>query len=46
MLLSPSELADLDVETVFPIEIGRHFKRWDKEKGSFVSNVVDEYPED
>ncbi|KAF2459319.1 F-box domain-containing protein [Lineolata rhizophorae] len=25
---------------------GRHFKRWDKARGVFVSNVRDEYPDD
>jgi F-box protein 21 len=25
---------------------GRYFKRWDKEKQIFVSNIRDEYPED
>jgi F-box protein 21 len=25
---------------------GRFFKRWDKEKREFVSNIRDEYPED
>lgn len=25
---------------------GRFFKRWDKERRSFVSNIRDEYPED
>ncbi|KAE8348319.1 Hemimethylated DNA-binding protein YccV like-domain-containing protein [Aspergillus coremiiformis] len=25
---------------------GRHFKRWDKETRSFVSNIKDEYPDD
>lgn len=30
----------------FPIEIGRFFKRYDAEAGRFVSNVVDEFPED
>ncbi|KAI9697505.1 MAG: hypothetical protein M1820_007771 [Bogoriella megaspora] len=25
---------------------GRYFKRWDQEKGAFISNVRDEYPDD
>ena len=25
---------------------GRHFKRWDKEIRTFVSNIKDEYPDD
>ena len=25
---------------------GKHFKRWDKESRSFVSNIRDEYPDD
>ena len=24
---------------------GRYFKRWDSEKGVFVSNMCDEYPD-
>ena len=30
----------------FPIEIGRFFKRFDPEQGVFVSNMLNEYPED
>lgn len=25
---------------------GKHFKRWDEETRTFVSNIRDEYPED
>lgn len=25
---------------------GRHFKRWDEDSRSFVSNIKDEYPDD
>jgi F-box protein 21 len=25
---------------------GRHFKRWDEQTRRFVSNIVDEYPDD
>ena len=25
---------------------GKHFKRWNKESGVFVSNLRDEYPDD
>ena len=25
---------------------GQHFKRWDRTKGLFVSNIKDEYPDD
>ena len=25
---------------------GRHFKRWDGESHSFISNIKDEYPDD
>jgi F-box protein 21 len=25
---------------------GRYFKRWDSERGRFVSNIRDEYPDD
>ena len=44
--MTDAETAQLDVETVFPVEIGKHFKRWDVGKGVFVSNIVDEYPDD
>ncbi|RMZ91811.1 hypothetical protein DV736_g945, partial [Chaetothyriales sp. CBS 134916] len=30
----------------FPIQIGKWFKRWDPERGVFVSNVATEYPDD
>ncbi|RMZ77761.1 hypothetical protein DV737_g4205, partial [Chaetothyriales sp. CBS 132003] len=30
----------------FPIQIGKWFKRWDVERGVFVSNVTTEYPDD
>jgi hypothetical protein len=29
----------------FPIEIGKWFKRYDKESGMFISNILEEYPE-
>jgi F-box protein 21 len=25
---------------------GRYFKRWDREKRVFISNITDEYPDD
>ena len=34
------------IEDRFPIEIGKYFKRFDREHGVFVSNVLDEFPED
>ncbi len=38
------------IEPEIPISLmslaGRFFKRWDKEKRVFVSNIRDEYPED
>ena len=27
-------------------QAGRHFKRWDKMKRCFISNIKDEYPDD
>ena len=30
----------------FPIEIGKHFKRWDGAEGRFVSNISGQYPDD
>ena len=27
-------------------QAGRYFKRWDREKKVFISNIADEYPED
>lgn len=37
---------DGGVSDGFPLEIGKWFKRWDREAGVFVSNVRDEYPDD
>ena len=34
------------IEGRFPIEIGRFFKRFDRDRGVFVSNMRHEYPED
>lgn len=38
------------IEPEVPISLmslaGRFFKRWDKERHVFVSNIRDEYPED
>lgn len=45
VLLQPGEITE-DVLDAFPIEIGKWFKRFDGETGTFVSNVLDEYPED
>lgn len=45
VLLSPGEIGEEHVNA-FPIEIGKWFKRYDAETGTFVSNVRDEYPED
>ena len=42
-LLEVVEQSDVDA---FPIMAGKFFKRWDKEKNIFVSNVKDEYPDD
>lgn len=45
-------VAEENIETIepeLPISLmslaGRYFKRWDKEKRVFVSNVMDEYPD-
>lgn len=45
VLLEKDELTDA-VVLAFPIEIGKWFRRYDKEKGVFVSNVQREYPDD
>ena len=45
VLLSPDEITEEHVN-VFPIEIGKWFKRYDPPTGTFVSNVTDEYPDD
>ncbi|KIV96654.1 hypothetical protein PV10_00492 [Exophiala mesophila] len=45
VLLKPEEITN-DMIEEFPIEIGKWFKRFDYESGTFVSNVTDEYPED
>ncbi|KIW28329.1 uncharacterized protein PV07_08002 [Cladophialophora immunda] len=45
MLLSASDITE-DRINAFPIEIGKWFKRYDPNTGTFVSNVKDEYPED
>ncbi|KIX01135.1 uncharacterized protein Z518_10201 [Rhinocladiella mackenziei CBS 650.93] len=46
VLLLPSEISAEDILNAFPIEIGKWFKRFDLETGTFVSNVRHEYPED
>ncbi|EXJ95683.1 hypothetical protein A1O1_00806 [Capronia coronata CBS 617.96] len=45
VVLEPDEVTE-DVLDAFPVEIGKWFKRFDGETGTFVSNVRDEYPED
>ena len=30
----------------FKAMAGQHFKRWDKQRMAFISNVRDEYPDD
>ncbi|EXJ73274.1 uncharacterized protein A1O5_03034 [Cladophialophora psammophila CBS 110553] len=45
VLLSASDITQ-DRINAFPIEIGKWFKRYDPETGTFVSNVRYEYPED
>jgi F-box protein 21 len=42
---------NIEIETpIVPYELiglaGRHFKRWDEDSRSFVSNIRDEYPDD
>jgi F-box protein 21 len=44
VLLSADEITEQHVNA-FPIEIGKWFKRYDPDTGTFVSNVKDEYPE-
>ncbi|OAP58645.1 hypothetical protein AYL99_07735 [Fonsecaea erecta] len=45
VLLSAAEATE-DRISAFPFEIGKWFKRFDRETGRFVSNVREEYPED
>ncbi|KAK4946536.1 hypothetical protein LTR10_014388 [Elasticomyces elasticus] len=45
VLLSPSEITE-DMLEAFPIEIGKWFKRYDPQTGTFISNVRHEYPDD
>lgn len=40
------ELIEPDVPIALMSLAGKYFKRWDKEKRVFVSNIRDEYPED
>jgi len=44
VVLSPEEITEEHVNA-FPIEIGKWFRRFDTETGTFVSNVKEEYPE-
>lgn len=46
VLLKPGEISREELISSFPIEIGKWFKRYDEESGTFVSNVRQEYPED
>ena len=41
-LRSPEEVYTGD----FALEVGQYFKRWDKERGCFISAMENEYPED
>jgi len=44
--LEPGDISKEELINSFPIEIGKWFKRYDEETGTFVSNVRQEYPED
>lgn len=47
ILLAKDELDGFSkIEDRFPLELGIWFKRYDKQRGVFVSNVREEYPED
>ena len=35
-----------ELSPAFVAMAGRHFKRWDGESRTFVSNIKDEYPDD
>lgn len=35
-----------ELPTTLTAIAGRHFKRWDEETRTFVSNIKDEYPDD
>jgi F-box protein 21 len=43
--ISPCEPGTEPSEALLTLA-GRYFKRWDGERGVFVSNVRDEYPDD
>jgi hypothetical protein len=45
-LLLPAEMSGDELVNSFPIEIGKYFLRYDAERGEFVSNVRQEYPDD
>ncbi len=45
MVLTSSEITP-EIRDGFPIEIGKWFKRYDEETGTFVSNICHEYPDD
>ena len=44
VVLAPEEIT-AEYVNAFPIEIGKWFRRYDAQTGTFVSNVRDEYPE-
>lgn len=35
-----------ELSPAFVAVAGKHFKRWDEESRTFVSNIKDEYPDD
>ncbi|EXJ89784.1 hypothetical protein A1O3_02851 [Capronia epimyces CBS 606.96] len=45
VVLQPSEITE-DLLNAFPLKLGKWFKRYDHETGTFVSNVRAEYPDD
>jgi len=46
VVLGPDEFGAEDVEGTFGVDVGKWFRRFDKDTTTFVSNIRDEYPED
>lgn len=44
--LGPEDFTAEDAEGTFDVQVGRWFKRFDAQTARFVSNVLEEYPED
>lgn len=44
--IEPVSLSVAEVPEMLMAIAGKHFKRWDEETRTFVSNIRDEYPDD